>query len=60
MSLVSAGHRFEDVKEYTIEQIMLFYAAQIKSRLDYMTDIRLAVWGGKEEIGKHIEMISKG
>lgn len=57
--LMASGHRWADIKTYTLDQMILFYTAAIKSRISYMLDIRLAVWAGKEDLSKYIAAIGR-
>jgi hypothetical protein len=41
----------------TIDQLLFYYADAIQARLDYMLDVRAAVWGDQDGFGKYIGRI---
>lgn len=58
-TLKAGGHSFEEIKGYTIPQMMLFYIDALRRRLEYMVDVRTAVWADGKELDKHFREITK-
>jgi hypothetical protein len=54
------GHLFSEICEYTLDQMLFFYADAVEARIDYMLDVRTAVWTDKDGIDKYIARIVEG
>lgn len=54
------GHLFSEIREYTLEQMIFFYADAIMARIDYMNDVRTAVWADGKAMDKYIAKIVEG
>ena len=52
-----AGHAFSEIKSYTIDQMMLFYSSALQQRINYMADVRCAVWADSTELDKYTDSI---
>lgn len=46
--------------QLTIDQMFFYYADALQSRVDYMLDVRTAVWSSSDELKKHIAGIAEG
>jgi len=46
--------------DYTLDQMLFFYADAIQARIDYMFDVRAAVWTDEKGIEKYIDKIVEG
>jgi hypothetical protein len=46
--------------DYTLDQMLFFYADAVQARVDYMLDVRTAVWTDKDGIDKYIARIVEG
>ena len=53
------GHSFEEIKRYTIGQMLLFYNTALKARMDYIYDVRMAVWSDQKDLEKYMKDICK-
>ncbi|HMM22684.1 MAG TPA: hypothetical protein PKA10_18350 [Selenomonadales bacterium] len=58
-TLSRAGHTFSEIKTYTLAQMLLFYGVALRQRIDYMQDVRSAIWADGKELGKYIDEITK-
>lgn len=54
------GHLFSEIREYTLDQMLFFYADAILARFDYMNDVRMAVWADGKVLDKYIAKIAEG
>jgi len=46
--------------EYTLDQMLFFYTDAVQARIDYMFDVRTAVWADEKGIDKYITGIVEG
>ncbi|WP_186451194.1 hypothetical protein [Sporomusa sp. KB1] len=46
--------------EYTLDQMLFFYADAVMARIDYMYDVRAAVWADGKDLDKYITKIVEG
>ena len=51
---------FSEIREYTIDQMIFFYADAVMARIDYMQDVRMAVWSEGDKLDKYITGIAEG
>ncbi|WP_165865875.1 hypothetical protein [Lucifera butyrica] len=45
---------------YTLDQMLFFYTDAVLSRIDYMQDVRVAVWGDEKGLEKYMTRIVEG
>lgn len=48
------GHLWSEIREYTLDQMLFFYADAMQARIDYMQDVRVAVWSDIKDLKTYI------
>ncbi|HML33856.1 hypothetical protein [Sporomusa sphaeroides] len=46
--------------EYTLDQMLFFYADAVMTRIDYMHDVRAAVWADGNALDQYIKKLAEG